>query len=175
MKARLFPATVLVATLSTTLAPLPVQASAAPEHVAAVARVTDPALTAVRNDAGLLPLGHGKRSVLVTGWNSAIFTPVETVAGGFTARGAPATARPAALPSDQTIAATAALAADHDLTVVLTNKAWDTTVTEQRGTQRRLVAALLATGKPVVGLPVTIPTAEGAGTVLYPYGHSMSW
>lgn len=192
----------------------------APEHLAAVARVTDPTLTAVRNDAGLLPLDSGQRSVLVTGWNSAAFAPVETVADGFTARGARATARPATLPSDQTIAATAALAAGHDLTVVLTNKAWDTTVTDPRGTQRRLVAALLGTGKPVVvvavrdpydlaylpgvttylatysytraamdalvralhgelsprgRLPVTIPTAEGAGTVLYPYGHGMSW
>ncbi|MEU7996497.1 glycoside hydrolase family 3 protein [Micromonospora sp. NPDC049060] len=192
----------------------------APEHLAAVARVTDPTLTAVRNDAGLLPLDPAQRSVLVTGWNSAAFAPVETVADGFTARGARATARPATLPSDQTIAATAALAAGHDLTVVLTNKAWDTTVTDPRGTQRRLVAALLGTGKPVVvvavrdpydvaylpgvttylatysytraamdalvralhgelsprgRLPVTIPTAEGAGTVLYPYGHGMSW
>ncbi|MFV2114849.1 glycoside hydrolase family 3 protein [Micromonospora sp. LOL_025] len=192
----------------------------APAHLAAVARVTDPTLTAVRNDTGLLPLAPGQRSVLVTGWNSAAFAPVETVADGFTARGARATARPATLPSDQTIATTAALAAEHDLTVVLTNKAWDTTVTDPRGTQRRLVAALLGTGRPVVvvavrdpydvaylpgvttylatysytraamdalvralhgelsprgRLPVTIPTAEGAGTVLYPYGHGMSW
>ncbi|MFG1888679.1 glycoside hydrolase family 3 protein [Micromonospora sp. NPDC049051] len=192
----------------------------APAHLAAVARVTDPTLTAVRNDAGLLPLAPGQRSVLVTGWDSAAFTPVRTVAEGFAARGARATPRPAILPSDQTIAATAALAAEHDLTVVLTNKAWDTTVTDPRGTQQRLVAALLATGRPVVvvavrdpydvaylpgvstylatysytraamdalvralhgelsprgRLPVTIPTADGSGTVLYPYGHGTSW
>ncbi|MER7894499.1 glycoside hydrolase family 3 protein [Micromonospora sp. NPDC094482] len=192
----------------------------AAEHLAAVARVTDPTLTAVRNDAGLLPLPRADRSVLVTGWDSAAFAPVATVAGGFTARGARATARPATLPSDAVIAATATQAAEHDLTVVLVNKAWDTTVTDPRATQRRLVAALLGTGKPVVvvavrdpydiaylpgvstylatysytraamdalvralhgelsprgRLPVTIPTAEGAGTVLYPYGHGLTW
>ncbi|MFC4019097.1 glycoside hydrolase family 3 protein [Micromonospora sp. GCM10011542] len=192
----------------------------APEHLAAVARVTDPTLTAVRNDAGLLPLPRADRSVLVTGWNTAAFAPIATVADGFTARGARATARPATLPSDAVIAATATQAAEHDLTVVLVNKAWDTTITDPRATQRRLVAALLATGKPVVvvavrdpydiaylpgvttylatysytraamdalvralhgelspsgRLPVTIPTAEGAGSVLYPYGHGLSW
>ncbi|WBB67659.1 glycoside hydrolase family 3 protein [Micromonospora sp. WMMD812] len=189
-------------------------------HLAAVARVTDPTLTAVRNDAGLLPLHRADRSVLVTGWDSAAFAPVATIAEGFTARGSRATARPATLPSDAVIAATATEAAGHDLTVVLVNKAWDTLVTDPRGTQRRLVAALLATGKPVIvvavrdpydiaylpgvttylatysytraamdalvralhgelsptgRLPVTIPTAEGAGSVLYPYGHGLTW
>ncbi|MEH1168457.1 glycoside hydrolase family 3 protein [Micromonospora sp. CPCC 205539] len=192
----------------------------APAHLAAVARVTDPTLTAVRNDANLLPLPRADRSVLVTGWDSAAFAPVATVADGFTARGARATARPATLPSDAVIASTAAQAAEHDLTVVLVNKAWDTAVADPRATQRRLVAALLGTGKPVIvvavrdpydiaylpgvttylatysytraamdalvralhgelspsgRLPVTIPTAEGAGTVLYPYGHGLSW
>ncbi|WP_446210216.1 glycoside hydrolase family 3 protein [Micromonospora sp. IBSANI012] len=192
----------------------------APEHLAAVTQVTDPTLTAVRNDAGLLPLAGTNRSVLVTGWNTAAFAPIATVADGFTARGARATARPATLPSDAVIAATATQAAEHDLTVVLVNKAWDTTITDPRATQQRLVAALLATGKPVVvvavrdpydiahlpgvttylatysytraamdalvralhgelsprgRLPVTIPTAEGAGTVLYPYGHGLTW
>ncbi|MEU2613109.1 glycoside hydrolase family 3 protein [Micromonospora sp. NPDC007271] len=192
----------------------------APQHLAAVTRVTDATLTAVRNDVGLLPLTRTDRSVLVTGWNSAAFAPVATIADGFTARGARTTARPATLPSDALIAATAAQAAEHDLTVVLVNKAWDTDVTDPRGTQRRLVAALLDTGKPVVvvavrdpydiaylpgvttylatysytraamdtlvralygelspggRLPVTIPTADGAGTLLYPYGHGLTW
>ncbi|OKI56412.1 beta-N-acetylhexosaminidase [Micromonospora sp. CB01531] len=192
----------------------------APQHIAAVARVTDATLTAVRNDAGLLPLAHANRSVLVTGWNSAAFAPIATVAHGFTARGARATAQPATLPSDAQIAAAAAQAANHDLTVVLVNKAWDNVVTDPRGTQRRLVTALVDTGKPVVvaavrdpydiaylpdvttyvatysytvaamdalvralhgelspsgRLPVTIPTSEGVGTVLYPYGHGLTW
>ncbi|MEV4754384.1 glycoside hydrolase family 3 protein [Micromonospora sp. NPDC049559] len=129
----------------------------APEHLAAVARVTDPTLTAVRNDAGLLPLPRAERSVLVTGWDTAAFAPVATVAAGFAARGARVTARPATLPSDQVIAETAAAAAGHDLTVVLVNRAWDVGVTDPRGSQRRLVAALLATGKPVVVVAVRDP------------------
>ncbi|MGK5740415.1 glycoside hydrolase family 3 protein [Micromonospora sp. URMC 103] len=148
----------------------------APAHQAAVARVTDPTLTAVRNDAGLLPLSRADRSVLVTGWNTAAFAPIETVAAGFTARGARATARPATLPSDQVIAATAAEAAAHDLTVVLVNKAWDTTVTDPRASQQRLVAALRATGKPVVVVavrdPYDIAYLPGVSTYLATYSYT---
>ncbi|TDC29415.1 glycoside hydrolase family 3 protein, partial [Micromonospora sp. 15K316] len=148
----------------------------APAHLAAVTRVTDPSLTAVRNDAGLLPLPRTDRSVLVTGWNTAAFTPIETVAAGFTARGARATARPATLPSDAVIAATAAEAAGHDLTVVLVNKAWDTTVTDPRASQQRLVAALLATGKPVVVVavrdPYDVAYLPGVDTYLATYSYT---
>ncbi|HEY0697607.1 MAG TPA: glycoside hydrolase family 3 C-terminal domain-containing protein, partial [Micromonospora sp.] len=134
-----------------------VAAVGTPAHQAAVRQVTDPTLTAVRNDAGLLPLPRADRSVLVTGWNSAAFAPITRLADGFTARGARVTAWPATLPSDALIAATAARATAHDLTVVLVNKAWDTEVTDRRASQRRLVAALLATGKPVVVVAVRDP------------------
>jgi beta-N-acetylhexosaminidase len=148
----------------------------APDHQAAVTRVTDPTLTAVRNDTDLLPLAHADRSVLVTGWNTATFAPIAAVANGFTARGARATARPATLPSDATIAATAAQAAGHDLTVVLVNKAWDTAVTDPRGTQQRLVAALLATGKPVIVVavrdPYDIAYLPGVSTYLATYTYT---
>ncbi|MFI7519687.1 glycoside hydrolase family 3 protein [Micromonospora globbae] len=148
----------------------------APEHLRAVTRVTDGTLTAVRNDGGLLPLRPADRSVLVTGWNTAAFAPIETVAQGFTARGARATARPATLPSDAVIAATAAEAAGHDLTVVLVNKAWDTTVTDPRGSQQRLVAALLATGRPVVVVavrdPYDIAHLPGVRTYLATYSYT---
>ncbi|MEV4809041.1 glycoside hydrolase family 3 protein [Micromonospora avicenniae] len=148
----------------------------APEHLAAVTRVTDPTLTAVRNDAGLLPLPRTDRSVLVTGWNTAAFAPIETVAAGFTARGARATARPATLPSDAVIAATAAEAAGHDLTIVLVNKAWDTTITDPRASQQRLVAALLDTGKPVVVVavrdPYDVAYLPGVDTYLVTYSYT---
>ncbi|MFC7549016.1 glycoside hydrolase family 3 protein [Plantactinospora sp. GCM10030261] len=148
----------------------------APAHLAAVTRITDPTLTAVRNDTGLLPLPRTDRSVLVTGWNSVAFAPVATVADGFAARGARATARPATLPSDATIAATATEAAGHDLTVVLVNKAWDTTVTDPRATQRRLVAALLGTGRPVVVVavrdPYDIAHLSGVDTYLASYSYT---
>ncbi|TYC05550.1 glycoside hydrolase family 3 protein [Micromonospora sp. WP24] len=148
----------------------------APAHLAAVTRVTDPSLTAVRNDAGLLPLHRADRSVLVTGWNTAAFAPIETVTAGFAARGARATARPATLPSDAVIAATAAEAAGHDLTVVLVNKAWDTTVTDPRGSQQRLVAALLATGRPVIVVavrdPYDVAYLPGVDTYLATYSYT---
>lgn len=127
------------------------------EHLAAVAQVTDQTLTAVRNDAGLLPLHGADRSVLVTGWNNAAFNPIGRLAGGFTSRGSPTTALPATLPSDQAITTVAARAAQHDLTVVLVNKAWDTAVGDPRASQQRLVAALVATGKPVIVVAVRDP------------------
>ncbi|MEV1332145.1 glycoside hydrolase family 3 protein [Micromonospora costi] len=148
----------------------------APAHLAAVTRVTDATLTAVRNDAGLLPLPRADRSVLVTGWDTAAFAPVATVAAGFTARGARATARPATLPSDQAIADTAAAAAAHDLTVVLVNKAWDTEVGDPRASQQRLVAALLATGRPVVVVavrdPYDVAHLPGVDTYLATYSYT---
>jgi len=148
----------------------------APDHLAAVTRVTDPTLTAVRNDAGLLPLAPADRSVLVTGWNTGVFDPIATVADGFAKRGAQVTARPATLPSDATIAAVAAQAAQHDLTVVLVNKAWDTEVADPRAPQQRLVAALLATGRPVIVVavrdPYDIAYLPGVQTYLATYSYT---
>jgi beta-N-acetylhexosaminidase len=126
-------------------------------HLRAVAQVTDQTLTAVRNDAGLLPLAGTDRSVLVTGWNNAAFAPIARLADGFTSRGSRATALPATLPSTQTIAAVAAQAGRHDLTVVLVNKAWDTAVGDPRASQQGLVAALIATGRPVIVVAVRDP------------------
>ncbi|WP_155372883.1 glycoside hydrolase family 3 protein [Catellatospora vulcania] len=126
-------------------------------HLAAVAQVTDQTLTAVRNDAGLLPLSGADRSVLVTGWNNAAFNPIGRLADGFSSRGSRTTALPATLPSAQAIAAAAARAAQHDLTVVLVNKAWDTAVGDPRASQRQLVAALVGTGKPVIVVAVRDP------------------
>ncbi|MEV4416697.1 glycoside hydrolase family 3 N-terminal domain-containing protein [Catellatospora sp. NPDC049609] len=126
-------------------------------HLAAVAQVTDRTLTAVRNDAGLLPLSGADRSVLVTGWNNAAFNPIGRLAAGFTGRGSRTTALPATLPSDTAIAAAATQAAQHDLTVVLVNKAWDTAVGDPRASQQRLVAALRATGRPVIVVAVRDP------------------
>jgi beta-N-acetylhexosaminidase len=55
------------------------------------------------------------------------------------------------------IAAAAAAAATHDLTVVMTQKAWDTSLTDPGRSQQRLVEALLATGRPVVVVAVREP------------------
>ena len=44
-----------------------------------------------------------------------------------------------------------------------------------RAAMDALVRALHGELSPSGRLPVTIPTAEGAGSVLYPYGHGLSW
>ncbi|BCJ76264.1 beta-N-acetylhexosaminidase [Catellatospora sp. IY07-71] len=145
-------------------------------HLATVAQVTDQTLTAVRNDAGLLPLSGTDRSVLVTGWNNAAFNPIGNLAKGFADRGSRTTALPATLPSDQAIANAAVQAAAHDLTVVLVNKAWDTSVGDPRASQQRLVAALLATGRPVVVVavrdPYDIAYLPGVSTYLAAYTYT---
>lgn len=146
------------------------------DHLAAVAQVTDQTLTAVRNDAGLLPLPGADRSVLVTGWNNAAFNPIGRLADGFTGRGSRTTALPATLPSTQAIANAAAQAAQHDLTVVLVNKAWDTAVGDPRASQQQLVAALVATGKPVIVVavrdPYDIAYLPGVSTYLATYTYT---
>jgi beta-N-acetylhexosaminidase len=189
------------------------------DHVRTAQDITDRTVTAVRNDAGLLPYSPADRSVLVTGWNSSASRNVATLADALAARGAQATALPTGLPSDQTIATAVAAARGADLTVVLTQKAADP-ATDPTGRQRSLVRALLDTGRPVVvvavrdpydiaafpdaptylatysytapamaalarvlvgersprgRLPVTIPAADDPATVLFPYGHRVTW
>jgi beta-N-acetylhexosaminidase len=64
-------------------------------------------------------------------------------------------------------------AAGQDAVVVTTMKAWDTAVTDKLGGQQKLVAALLATGKPVVVIavrdPYDIAYLPGVSTYLATY------
>ncbi|MDG4784566.1 glycoside hydrolase family 3 N-terminal domain-containing protein [Micromonospora sp. WMMD1102] len=147
-----------------------------PAHQAALREVTDRTVTALRNDAELLPLsrrsgsgsrsaagagsgsgsgaGAGDRSILVTGWNSSAFDNVGTLAAGLAGRGNRTTALPTGLPNDAKIAEAVAAAEANDLTVVLTQKAFDTTVTDPNARQQKLVHALAATGRPVAVVAV---------------------
>ena len=119
-----------------------------PEHLAAADDVTNRTTTLVKNDAATLPMAPAGRKVLVTGYG---VVATDTLGAALARRGASATVRQTGTsPSDATIAATVAAAADHDVVVVNTMKAWDTTVTDKRGAQQKLVKQLLATGKPVV-------------------------
>lgn len=191
-----------------------------PEHLRAAQDITDRTVTAVRNATGLLPLSVAGRSVLVTGWNSDTTRNVPMLADRLARRRASTTALPTgSRPADPAIAAAVAAAGAHDLVVVLTDRATGP-ATDPDGRQRRLVEALLATGKPVVvaavrdpydigafpqaptylatyshtatamealarvltgersprgRLPVTIPVLGDPRTVLYPYGHGLSW
>ncbi|MFI7541850.1 glycoside hydrolase family 3 protein [Actinoplanes sp. NPDC049599] len=128
-----------------------------PAHRQLAQAVTDRTVTAVRNDAGLLPYRGAGRSVLVTGWNSGTSSNVPALAASLATRGASATALVTNLPTDDKIAEAVHAAGSHDLTVVLTSRAWDTVVSDPSARQQALVRALVATGRPVVVVAVRDP------------------
>jgi beta-N-acetylhexosaminidase len=131
----------------------------APDHVAAAQEITDRTTTLVKNDAGLLPLTHDPRRVLVTGRSDSVLggaTINALLAGAIGRRGQTVTAfGTSATPSQAQINQAVALAGSADLVVVVTNNAsaLDATTglpTASALAQQTLVKALLATGKPVV-------------------------
>jgi beta-N-acetylhexosaminidase len=189
-----------------------------PEHLAIAEQITDRTVTAIKNDADLLPLSDEPRSVLVTGYGQ---TATATLGAALAEHGAtPTVASTGSQPTDAAIADAVAKAQTHDLTVVLTMKAWDVEATDPEARQQRLVHELVATGKPVIvvavydpydiahfteaptflstysfnvvsmpslakvlygevsptgELPVDIPRADDPSTVLYPFGHGLTW
>lgn len=133
-----------------------------PEHLATAQRVTDRTVTAVRNEANLLPLTAKPGKVLVTGWSTANALAPRLAARGVT----PTVQVTGEKPTEATIAKAVAAAEGQDLIVVLTNRA--TTDAQQR----ELVKRLAATGKPVVGVAVRDPydvAIEDAKTWLTTY------
>ncbi|MFE2226158.1 glycoside hydrolase family 3 protein [Streptomyces kronopolitis] len=127
-------------------------------HLAAADRIADRTTTLLRNDAGILPLSRRReRRVLVVGYDAAAPTgtggpPTTVLAKAFTELGFTATALSTGLSpgKPQIDEAVAALAA-RDAVVVAT---YNVTA---GSSQRQLVAAMLATGKPVVQLAVRNP------------------
>lgn len=125
------------------------------EHTATAQEVTDRTVTVLRNDAGTLPLASGARSVLVTGWG--VSTTV-AMTQALARRGHETSVRETgARPTDTAIAAAVADARTRDLVVVLTQKAWDSAVTDPERGQQKLVRELVATGTPVVHVAVRDP------------------
>jgi beta-N-acetylhexosaminidase len=126
-----------------------------PAHLAQADRITVATTTVIKNDAGLLPLTPGPRSVFVTGASSV---PIAEFAAAFADRGAtPSTYQTGNRPSDTAIATAVARARESELAIVVTYKAWDTEVTDPEGRQRRLVRELLATGVPLIVVAVHDP------------------
>ncbi|MCL6298664.1 glycoside hydrolase family 3 protein [Streptomyces kronopolitis] len=127
-------------------------------HLAAADRIADRTTTLLRNDAGILPLSRRReRRVLVVGYDAAAPTgtggpPTAVLARAFTELGFTATALSTSLSPGrpQIDEAVAALAARDAVVVATYNVTADSS-------QRQLVAALLATGKPVVQLAVRNP------------------
>jgi beta-N-acetylhexosaminidase len=116
-----------------------------PEHLATMADIAERSITALRNRA--LPLRAGQ-NVLVTGWGVSTTT---NLTNALAQRGLTATRLYTGSPSAALIAQAVAAAQAADVTVVTSYNAWGD------GTQRDLVAALLATGKPVVVVAVGGP------------------
>jgi beta-N-acetylhexosaminidase len=126
-----------------------------PASLATAQQIVDKSVTLVKNDTAVLPLSKAPRSVLVTGWG---VSTTQTLAADLAKRGATTTVRETgAAPTDTAIADAVAKARANDVTVVLTQKAWDTKVTDKLGKQQKLVKALLATGRTVIVVAVRDP------------------
>ncbi|MEU0792896.1 glycoside hydrolase family 3 N-terminal domain-containing protein [Amycolatopsis sp. NPDC005961] len=138
-----------------------------PANLATAQDIADRGITAVANDAGLLPLKQKPATALVTGWGA---TTTATLAQKLTAHGTAATAyQTGQAPTDAQIAQSVANAKNVDLVVVLTNNIGGFPL------QTKLLDALQATGKPVVAVAAQIPYDAGyASTVktwLATYGY----
>jgi beta-N-acetylhexosaminidase len=145
-----------------------------PDSLAAAQRITDKTTTLVKNDTGTLPLSSAPRSILVIGWG---VTTTQTLGTRLGVRGATTTVyQTGAAPSDASISAAVTKAQANDVTVVLTMKAWDTTLTDPGAKQQKLVKDLLATGKPVIVVavrdPYDIAYFDSAPTYLATYSYA---
>jgi beta-N-acetylhexosaminidase len=155
------------------------QVMGAPQHLADAQAITDRTTTLVKNDAGLLPLAAGPRSVLVAGWG---VTTTQTMASALAARGASTQVlESGTTPSDAAIDRAVTAARSADLVVVSTNNAYAINASTGQPTaaaaaQTRLVRALLATGKPVVVAamrnPYDVASFPEAPTVLDTFGYT---
>jgi beta-N-acetylhexosaminidase len=115
--------------------------TAAQRHT--MADVARRAVTLVRNDRGVLPLtARSGRRVLVTGWGEVQTRVLAARVAGHGA--APRRVVTGQAPGAARIAAAVAAAKGVDVVLVTTSDAWGDTG------QRRLVGALLRTGRPVV-------------------------
>ncbi|HEX4704959.1 MAG TPA: glycoside hydrolase family 3 N-terminal domain-containing protein [Pseudonocardiaceae bacterium] len=123
-----------------------------PAHLATMADVARHSITLLRNENQTLPLPAGKH-VLVTGWG---FGTTQTLTNDLAATGLTVQRLWTGSPSQATINAAVAAARANDVTVVTTGNAWNDP------TQQNLVAALLATGKPIV-----VASVEGPYDVSY--------
>jgi len=143
-------------------------------HLDSATAITDRTTTVLKNDGAVLPMAVQGKKILVTGYGVAT---TATLASALTGRSATVTTTvTGSAPTDAVIAAAVASTAGQDAVVVTTMKAWDTSVTDKLGGQQKLVAALLATGKPVVVVavrdPYDIAYLPGVSTYLATYSYS---
>jgi beta-N-acetylhexosaminidase len=119
-------------------------------HLETADEVTERTVTLVKNGADVLPLRPGTgRLALVTGWG---VTTTATLGSQVRGRGLATTVlETGATPGDMAIARARAAAEEHDLVIVVTNRAWSSPA------QQGLVAELVASGKPVIVAAVRDP------------------
>ena len=145
------------------------------EHLAVAGRVGDNSVTLLKNDTGLLPLDEAAgQKVLVTGYRSVSSTsnaePAAHLADALRRRGvATELYETGTAPDAATIANAVGRAQANDLVVVATSNA------SGSQSQRNLVNALLATGKPVVLVATRNPYDIAALTDAPTYIASYSW
>nr|WP_258175148.1 glycoside hydrolase family 3 protein [Actinopolyspora mortivallis] len=140
-----------------------------PRNLREARRVTDPTVTLLRDDPGLLPLRRPPGRVLVTGWGTETCAEL---ADRLRRRGSRVRTLPTgANPTEQDAARVAREAAGHDLVLVLTNAAWK----EDRAGQRALARAPAEAGVPTMAVAVRDPYdaahVERIGTWLTTYSH----
>lgn len=129
-----------------------------PANLKTAQDIADRGITAVANDAGLLPLKQKPATALVTGWGVSTTT---TLAQKLTAHGTAATAyQTGQAPTAAQITQAVANAQNADLVVVLTNNIGGFPL------QTKLLDALQATGKPVVAVAAQIPYDAGYPTTV---------
>ncbi len=134
-----------------------------PANLQTMADIAHRSITVLRNES--LPLAAGQ-NVLVTGWG---VSTTQNLTNELNARGLTATRFYTGSPSAAVIAQAVAAAQNADVTVVTTQNAWGDP------SQQNLVAALLATGKPIVvasvGGPYDIAYFPTASTYLAAYDY----
>ena len=145
-----------------------------PASLATAQKIVDKSVTLVKNDTKTLPLAKSPRKILVTGWG---VSTTQALADSLTKRGATTTvAQTGATPTDAAITDAVTKAQANDVTVVLTQKAWDTKTTDKLAKQQKLVKDLLATGKTVIVVavrdPYDIAYFDAAPTYLATYGYA---
>lgn len=122
-----------------------------PEHAQQAQRITDRTTTLLRNDARQLPMRQKPGKMLVTGAGE---DATGALADRVRARGPQATALPTGkAPTQQQISQAVQAAKGNDVTVVLTNAAWDA----DNASQQELVRALQRANVPVVAAAVRDP------------------
>ncbi|APU12365.1 MULTISPECIES: glycoside hydrolase family 3 protein [Actinoalloteichus] len=120
------------------------------DHLAAAQQITDHTTIAMRNDAGLLP-ADAPASALVTGPDT---TALAALADSLSQRGVQVrqhltSASPTAAEIDEAVGA----AAEHDMTIALTNAAWN----ESRAGQRELVRSLAGSDASLIAVATRDP------------------